>query len=212
MVPAAATTRSGGEFVDLNNIPLVMTDRVEILTDGGSALYGADAVAGVVNVIMRTDFEGFELYGDLQGVEKADGKHDQTISAIWGWGSDDGDTNLVISAEQFKRDAINIRETNFFDAQDRQYLGTMSSIVGFFASSAVGAGTPMSYLNSDVMTQNVMQGGTASPIWTDPACNEINSSGPNGGGLTLPEDVLRYQQGQLGGGCFDDESLFLQRD
>ena len=56
MVPAAATTRSGGEFVDLNNIPLVMTDRVEILSDGGSALYGADAVAGVVNVIMRTDF------------------------------------------------------------------------------------------------------------------------------------------------------------
>ena len=152
MVPAAATTRSGGEFVDLNNIPLVMTDRVEILSDGGSALYGADAVAGVVNVIMRTDFEGFELYGDLQGVQKADGKHDQTISAIWGWGSDDGDTNLVISAEQFKRDAINIRETNFFDAEDRQYLGTMSSIVGFFASSAVGAGTPLSYLNSDVIT------------------------------------------------------------
>ncbi|MDG1952158.1 MAG: TonB-dependent receptor plug domain-containing protein, partial [Gammaproteobacteria bacterium] len=59
MVPAAATTRSGGEFVDLNSIPLVMTDRVEVLTDGGSALYGADAMAGVVNVIMRTDFEGF---------------------------------------------------------------------------------------------------------------------------------------------------------
>jgi outer membrane receptor protein involved in Fe transport len=208
MVPAAATTRSGGEFVDLNNIPLVMTDRVEILSDGGSALYGADAVAGVVNVIMRTDFEGFELYGDLQGVQKADGKHDQTISAIWGWGSDDGDTNLVISAEQFKRDAINIRETNFFDAEDRQYLGTMSSIVGFFASSAVGAGTPLSYLNSDVITSNVMQGGTSSPIWTDPACNEINSSGPNGGGLIMPEDVLRHQQGQLGGACFDDESLF----
>ena len=54
MVPAAVTTRSGGEFVDLNSIPLVMTDRVEVLTDGGSALYGADAVAGVVNIIMRT--------------------------------------------------------------------------------------------------------------------------------------------------------------
>jgi len=61
MVPAAVTTRSGGEFVDLNSIPLVMTDRVEVLTDGGSALYGADAVAGVVNIIMRNDFEGFEL-------------------------------------------------------------------------------------------------------------------------------------------------------
>ena len=59
MVPAAVTTRSGGEFVDLNSIPLVMTYRVEVLTDGGSALYGADAVACVVNIIMRNDFEGF---------------------------------------------------------------------------------------------------------------------------------------------------------
>ena len=46
-----------------------MTDRIEVLTDGGSALYGSDAVAGVVNVIMRTDFEGFELYAAVQGVE-----------------------------------------------------------------------------------------------------------------------------------------------
>src|SRR5690606_29440833 len=51
MVPAAAVSSSGGEFVDLNAIPLVMTQRVEVLTDGGSALYGSDAVAGVVNVI-----------------------------------------------------------------------------------------------------------------------------------------------------------------
>jgi outer membrane receptor for ferrienterochelin and colicin len=53
VAPYAAITQAGGEFVDINAIPLVMTDRVEILTDGGSALYGADAVAGVINVIMR---------------------------------------------------------------------------------------------------------------------------------------------------------------
>jgi len=81
-VGAAANTRSGGEFVDLNAIPLVMTERVEVLTDGGSALYGADAVAGVVNIIMRTDFEGLEVYGDLQGVEAAGGQFDATASAI----------------------------------------------------------------------------------------------------------------------------------
>ena len=84
MVPAAAVTQSGGEFVDLNSIPLVMTDRVEVLTDGGSALYGADAVAGVVNIIMRTEFEGLEIYGDLQGVQAADNAYDATVSAIWG--------------------------------------------------------------------------------------------------------------------------------
>lgn len=50
-VVAATTTPSGGEFVDINTIPLVMVERMEVLTDGGSALYGSDAVAGVVNII-----------------------------------------------------------------------------------------------------------------------------------------------------------------
>ncbi|MXZ33437.1 MAG: TonB-dependent receptor plug domain-containing protein, partial [Gammaproteobacteria bacterium] len=103
MAPHAGETVTGGEFVNINAIPIVMTDRIEVLTDGGSALYGADAVAGVVNIIMRTDFEGFELYGDIQGVEAAGDAFDQTASAIWGWASDDGDTHFVISAERFER-------------------------------------------------------------------------------------------------------------
>jgi len=135
MVPAAATTRSGGEFVDLNSIPLVMTDRVEVLTDGGSALYGADAVAGVVNIIMRDDFEGFELYGDIQGVQKADEKYDQTVSAIWGWASSDGDTNLVLSAERFERDPVTVRETNAYtDLQDFQGVVSTSIWISWAAT------------------------------------------------------------------------------
>ena len=47
--PYAGTTTTGGEFVDINAIPLVMTERIEILTDGGSALYGADAGAGAAS-------------------------------------------------------------------------------------------------------------------------------------------------------------------
>jgi outer membrane receptor protein involved in Fe transport len=58
-VSAALNTRSGGELVDLNTIPLVMTDRIEVLTDGGSALYGADAVAGVVNTECGLDPDVF---------------------------------------------------------------------------------------------------------------------------------------------------------
>ncbi|MEX2334603.1 MAG: TonB-dependent receptor plug domain-containing protein, partial [Pseudohongiella sp.] len=84
-VAAATTTPSGGEFVDINTIPLVMVDRVEILTDGGSALYGSDAVAGAVNIIMRTDFEGLEIYGDVQNIESAGSRFDKTGSVIWGW-------------------------------------------------------------------------------------------------------------------------------
>lgn len=202
MVPAAVTTRSGGEFVDLNSIPLVMTDRVEILTDGGSALYGADAVAGVVNIIMRNDFEGFELYGDVQGVQKADEKYDATVSAIWGWASDDGATNLVLSAERFERDPVTVRETNAFsDLQD--FNGTVSAVGGFFASAAIGAPTPMEWLNLDIMARNAAQGGTFAPVWTDPGC--YTTFGAKGGPLIEP-GARRYNKGQAGGSCADDVS------
>lgn len=99
MAPAATSTPTGGEFVDINTIPLVMVERLEVLTDGGSALYGSDAVAGVVNVIMRNNFEGFELYGDVQALEKDLGNQDRTASAIWGWASDTGSTHFVLSGE-----------------------------------------------------------------------------------------------------------------
>jgi iron complex outermembrane receptor protein len=204
MVPAAVTTRSGGEFVDLNSIPLVMTDRVEILTDGGSALYGADAVAGVVNIIMRNDFEGFELYGDVQGVQKADEKYDATVSAIWGWASDDGATNLVLSAERFERDPVTVRETNAFsDLQD--FNGTVSAVGGFFASAAIGAPTPMEWLNLDIMARNAAQGGTFAPVWTDPGC--YTTFGAKGGPLIEP-GARRYDKGQAGGSCADDVSYW----
>ena len=49
-----------GGAVDLNTIPLSAVDRVEILKDGASAIYGADAIAGVINFILRKDFRGFE--------------------------------------------------------------------------------------------------------------------------------------------------------
>ena len=56
-----AVTENGDQFVDLNTlVPLIAVERVEILKDGASALYGSDAVAGVVNFITRSGFTGFE--------------------------------------------------------------------------------------------------------------------------------------------------------
>lgn len=49
-----------GDFVDVSNIPWSMVERIEVLPDGGSALYGSDAIAGVVNVILRQELEGME--------------------------------------------------------------------------------------------------------------------------------------------------------
>ena len=50
-----------GGTVDINNIPTAMIERVDVLTGGASAVYGADAVAGVVNFILKDDFEGVQL-------------------------------------------------------------------------------------------------------------------------------------------------------
>ena len=58
---SAATGGSGGAAQNLNQIPLSVVDRIEILRDGASAIYGSDAIAGVSNVITRKDFDGINL-------------------------------------------------------------------------------------------------------------------------------------------------------
>lgn len=209
MVPSAALTRGGGEYVDINAIPLVMTERVEILTDGGSALYGADAVAGVVNVIMRTDFEGLEIYGDVQNVEAAGNAYDTTASGIWGWASDDGDTHFVLSAERFERDPISIRDGNFFD-DNTLITGNVSVPTTLATSSAFGAKTNTAYLNNALRNINLAEDPTATTtIYTDPLCTS-GLTDANGNAFFVLGDDPR-QRGLLGrhsGSCVVDESEF----
>lgn len=54
----ASSAQTAGGFIDVSSIPLSQVERIEILTDGASAIYGADAVAGVVNIVLRKDYEG----------------------------------------------------------------------------------------------------------------------------------------------------------
>ena len=58
---AVASGLGANAVVDLNNIPPTMIQRIEVLKDGASAVYGSDAVAGVVNIITRQDYDGAEL-------------------------------------------------------------------------------------------------------------------------------------------------------
>ncbi len=60
---AAVADDTGTEFLDINQFPLAMIERIEILTDGASATYGSQAVAGVANIITRKGFEGLEISG-----------------------------------------------------------------------------------------------------------------------------------------------------
>src|SRR5690606_8316995 len=71
---------SAGYAVDLNSIPVHMIERIEILTGGTSTVYGAAAVAGVVNVIMRDDVEGVEV--STQGYVPAEGNRERMDAAL----------------------------------------------------------------------------------------------------------------------------------
>ncbi|MFM1897005.1 MAG: hypothetical protein RLZZ385_2079, partial [Pseudomonadota bacterium] len=207
MVPSAALTRGGGEYVDLNAIPLVMTERVEILTDGGSALYGADAVAGVVNVIMRTDFEGLELYGDVQNIVEAGSAFDATASGIWGWASDDGDTHFVLAAERFERDQVPVTAGNFYD-ENTLITGNVSAPGTLGSSSAFGARLNNAYLNTTLRNQNLAEDPTATTtIVTDPLCTSGLTDANGNPFFVLGADPR--QRGLLGrrsGACVVDES------
>lgn len=72
-----------GDFVDIANIPAAAIERIEILSDGASAIYGSDAVGGVVNIILKRDVEGFNTLARL-GTTTQGGGDELQVSAVWG--------------------------------------------------------------------------------------------------------------------------------
>jgi iron complex outermembrane receptor protein len=85
-----APGNSDGSFVDISMIPLTAVDRIEIVTDGASAIYGSDAVGGVVNIILRTNFDGAESraqYGSVSSGTMHNAQVGQTVGDEWSGGS-----------------------------------------------------------------------------------------------------------------------------
>ncbi|WP_295931083.1 TonB-dependent receptor [uncultured Xanthomonas sp.] len=106
-------------FTDLSTIPLDAVERVEVLKDGASAIYGSDAIAGVVNIILRSDFQGAILRGSygLSGDGDGDARK-ATLTAGTGDLASDG-WNAFFSLDVGKTDAIKIS-----DRKDRKWIGT----------------------------------------------------------------------------------------
>jgi iron complex outermembrane receptor protein len=85
-----APTSEIGDFVDLSLIPMAAIERVEVLTDGASSIYGGDAVAGVINFILRDDFEGAETtasYGTVTEGRMEEYRFSQTAGTAWDSGN-----------------------------------------------------------------------------------------------------------------------------
>lgn len=95
----------GTAAVDIGSIPSRLVERVEVLTGGASAVYGADAVTGVVNFIMKDNYEGFGVDVNYGVSSKGDGQQ-SAITATWGTNFADDRGNFVISVDYRKDDGL----------------------------------------------------------------------------------------------------------
>ena len=100
---------SAFSFVDLNSIPLAAIDRIEILKDGASAVYGDDAVAGVVNVILKDEYNGVDIYNYYSITQRDDDEtfHGQLTGGVshklW---SDDSNLSIVAAFDYYSQSPI----------------------------------------------------------------------------------------------------------
>jgi outer membrane receptor protein involved in Fe transport len=93
------------QTTDLNTIPVSLIKRTEIVTGGSSAVYGSDAITGVVNFVMRDDFEGVETRGDIR-VDGVTGTPTYNLDLTFGGGFSEGRGNVVASINYLNRGSI----------------------------------------------------------------------------------------------------------
>jgi outer membrane receptor protein involved in Fe transport len=99
----------GDTAVDLNTIPTDFIERVELLTGGASATYGSDAVAGVVNIILKKNFNGFLFDGSIGHSDKGD-DFKKKLALTWGTTSADGNSNVMGHFGYTKQGAVFSRD------------------------------------------------------------------------------------------------------
>jgi outer membrane receptor protein involved in Fe transport len=127
------TSQPGATTVDINTIPIDLLERVDIVTGGNSAIYGSDAVSGVVNFILRRDFEGIRI--EAQGGASSRGdRGSYFVSGIWGQNFADDRANFTVTAEY-------VRQHRLMSADRPGQTGAFDGQPGFLACDLTTLGT-----------------------------------------------------------------------
>ena len=203
-------------FADLNVIPTDAVERVEILKDGASAIYGSDAIAGVVNIILRRDFQGTSARATFGTGVAGDGQnHD--LALAWGMGDIDKDGyNVLLNAEYKRTDEIWNRERGNRDwvgksdlrpwgYSAQEALGGTGAITGNNASGSAINGNVRNPDSFDYFNRGNLAGAGFTRTFPNAACGNFSNhpQGDPGGGCLVDADFL-YSQIQP-----DTESLTL---
>ena len=150
--------------VDVNSIPLAAIDRIEILRDGASAIYGSDAIAGVVNFILRSDFQGVDATIEYGKAVPRGGAIEKRISGVAGFGNVAKDRfNVMLVGNYSESDALLGRDRDFANSGVN---------VGAGNDGTSGNTFPANILLPDGRTRNPFQGNCA-PSISDPLNNPL---------------------------------------
>lgn len=180
LVPRLNGSSLGGQSVDINTIPFAAIDHVDILKDGASAVYGADAVAGVFNAYMKHKFRGLEIemsYGNTNmGASNDAGEREMYMMA----GTGDDKTDVVVFAQYYDRAGIysrdrdvssNARKSKFggIDLRSGNYAGRVQGFVFIpgTGTSAFGPNTPTPHAFPNAFTDPQYQTRGSTPINTN---------------------------------------------
>ena len=191
--PGYQTELIGGDYVptasvNSNLIPVTGIERLEILRDGASAIYGADAVAGVINNVLQTDYEGLTVRSRVVAYDHFE-TEDTKTTVKWGSFFNDGATNVSVFFDHYDRGNINAQEDPRWGAGDhRPFVDddspwktstsfrnlSSNSLYGQFdmvTSSEHGSSNPLNHVFTDSNGEFELF-----PIG-DPRCNNRSSQG-----------------------------------
>jgi iron complex outermembrane receptor protein len=195
MAPFARADDGQKSFTDLSTVPMEAVERIEVLKDGASSTYGADAIAGVVNIILKKDFTGMIAKLTLGESKYEDGESAKG-SLTWGKGNLDSDGyNILVNAEVYRNNELLNK-----DRSDRAWIGH-----GDIRPWGYPLGTQFATGNITSVANPSPTGAIRNPttnLYTSlPGCASFSVSKPQdpNGGCLWHQDQFRSMQPQIDG-------------
>ena len=163
-------------FVDLNSLPMAAVQRIEVLKDGASSVYGSDAVAGVVNIILYKEFTGTDITAQWGGSTQGTGQHERSAALQTGFGKlgEDG-YSVVFSVDAQQRDKL--QQSDVAWLRDADFRKQQRGSLGWNVTNYAGADP----------TQTL--GGVRGPLQLVP----YSAINPDGAGQVLAYNPSPYE-------------------
>lgn len=198
MAPFARADDGQKTFTDISTIPMEAVERIEVLKDGASSTYGADAIAGVVNIILRKDFTGLVMKMTLGEALKYNDAEQQKVSLTWGKGKLDTDGyNVLVNAELYRNNEMFNK-----DRSDRAWIGHSDLRQwGYAQNTQFANGAIIANNNAQNSPVGAIRNPTTLNYTSLPGCAALSTSSPQdpNGGCLWHQDQFRSMQPQIDG-------------